>query len=296
MNYALIKVSTLQTDIKWADPIANQQAVESALLASAPADLYVLPEMWDTGFMASPSDSPLTPQSLPSHSSLTSLDFMSRMAQRLNAAIAGSIAYQEPSHLSPFTSHISHQTSDLRPQTSDLYNRLFFVTPEETFFYDKRHLFSYAGEDKTFTAGEQPVVVEWRGVKFMLQVCYDLRFPCFSRNKLLQPSALSPQPSYLYDAMIYVANWPESRRRVWDILLQARALENQCFVIGVNRVGDDPNCHYNGGTVIIDAKGKTLASVADDTEGIATAELDMQSLQTFREKFPVLRDADVIQN
>ena len=96
--------------------------------------------------------------------------------------------------------------------------------------------------------------------------------------------------------MIYVANWPESRRRVWDILLQARALENQCFVIGVNRVGDDPNCHYNGGTVIIDAKGKTLASVADDMVGIATAELDMQSLQTFREKFPVLRDADVIRN
>jgi predicted amidohydrolase len=262
-----MKVSTLQTDIKWADPIANQQAVESALLASAPADLYVLPEMWDTGFMAQPSA--LSPQ--PSD---ISLQFMQRMAKRLNAAIAGSIAVQEPSALSP--------------QPSALFNRLYFVTPEETFFYDKRHLFSYAGEDKTFTAGEQPVVVEWRGVKFMLQVCYDLRFPCFSRNKLLPPSALSP----LYDAVIYVANWPESRRRVWDILLQARALENQCFVIGVNRVGDDPNCHYNGGTVIIDAKGKTLASVADDTEGIATAELDMQFLQSFREKFPVLRDAD----
>ena len=291
----MIKVSTLQTDIKWADPIANQQAVESALLASAPADLYVLPEMWDTGFMASESLKAEEKQ-LSTVNYQLSIAFMQRMAQRLNAAIAGSIAYQEPSHLSPFTSHISHQTSDLSPQPSALYNRLFFVTPEETFFYDKRHLFSYAGEDKTFTAGEQPVVVEWRGVKFLLQVCYDLRFPCFSRNKLLQPSDLSLQPSYLYDAVIYVANWPESRRRVWDILLQARALENQCFVIGVNRVGDDPNCHYNGGTVIIDAKGKTLASVADDTVGIATAELDMQSLQTFREKFPVLRDADVISN
>ena len=276
-----MKVSTLQTDIKWADPIANQQAVESALLASAPADLYVLPEMWDTGFMAQPSALSHQPSDI-------SLQLMQRMAKRLNAAIAGSIAVQEPSALSP--------------QPSALFNRLYFVTPEETFFYDKRHLFSYAGEDKTFTAGEQPVVVEWRGVKFMLQVCYDLRFPCFSRNKLLPPSALSPQPSALslppsalsplYDAVIYVANWPESRRRVWDILLQARALENQCFVIGVNRVGDDPNCHYNGGTVIIDAKGKTLASVADDTEGIATAELDMQFLQSFREKFPVLRDAD----
>ena len=277
----MIKVSTLQTDIKWADPIANQQAVESALLASAPADLYVLPEMWDTGFMASESLKAEEKQ-LSTVNYQLSIAFMQRMAQRLNAAIAGSIAFSQPSALSP--------------QPSALYNRLFFVTPEETFFYDKRHLFSYAGEDKIFTAGEQPVVVEWRGVKFLLQVCYDLRFPCFSRNKLLQPSDLSHQPSYLYDAVIYVANWPESRRRVWDVLLQARALENQCFVIGVNRVGDDPNCHYNGGTVIIDAKGKTLASVADDTVGIATAELDMQSLQTFREKFPVLRDADVIRN
>ena len=292
MNYALIKVSTLQTDIKWADPIANQQAVESALLASAPADLYVLPEMWDTGFMASPSD--LRPQT-----SDLRLNFMQKLAQRLNAAIAGSIAFSQPSALSPQSSDsplTPHSLPSHSPLTPLYYNRLFFVTPEETFFYDKRHLFSYAGEDKIFTAGEQPVVVEWRGVKFLLQVCYDLRFPCFSRNKLLQPSDLSLQPSYLYDAVIYVANWPESRRRVWDILLQARALENQCFVIGVNRVGDDPNCHYNGGTVIIDAKGKTLASVADDTEGIATAELDMQSLQTFREKFPVLRDADVISN
>ena len=292
MNYALIKVSTLQTDIKWADPIANQQAVESALLASAPADLYVLPEMWDTGFMASPSD--LRPQT-----SDLRLNFMQKLAQRLNAAIAGSIAFSQPSALSPQSSDsplTPHSLPSHSPLTPLYYNRLFFVTPEETFFYDKRHLFSYAGEDKIFTAGEQPVVVEWRGVKFLLQVCYDLRFPCFSRNKLLQPSDLSLQPSYLYDAVIYVANWPESRRRVWDILLQARALENQCFVIGVNRVGDDPNCHYNGGSVIIDAKGKTLASVADDTVGIATAELDMQSLQTFREKFPVLRDADVIRN
>ena len=266
-----MKVSTLQTDIKWADPIANQQAVESALLASAPADLYVLPEMWDTGFMAPSAKFQVPGLTANSQKPIAnSLQFMQRMAKRLNAAIAGSIAAQEP---------------------SALFNRLYFVTPEETFFYDKRHLFSYAGEDKTFTAGEQPVVVEWRGVKFMLQVCYDLRFPCFSRNKLL-PTAKGQKPKYLYDAVIYVANWPESRRRVWDILLQARALENQCFVIGVNRVGDDPNCHYNGGTVIIDAKGKTLASVADDTEGIATAELDMQSLQSFREKFPVLRDAD----
>ena len=188
MNYALIKVSTLQTDIKWADPIANQQAVESALLASAPADLYVLPEMWDTGFMASPSD--LRPQT-----SDLRLNFMQKLAQRFNAAIAGSIAFSQPSALSPQSSDsplTPHSLPSHSPLTPLYYNRLYFVTPEETFFYDKRHLFSYAGEDKTFTAGEQPVVVEWRGVKFLLQVCYDLRFPCFSRNKLIQPSAIVP--------------------------------------------------------------------------------------------------------
>lgn len=275
----MAKVAIIQTDIKWADPIANQQAVESALLAFKAVepptangqqpksiDLYVLPEMWNTGFMA---DEPTAKSQEPT---LPALEGLQRLARKLNAAIAGSMAVREG---------------------DKLYNRLYFVTPEETFFYDKRHLFSYAGEDKTYTpGGEQPVVVEWRGVRYLLQVCYDLRFPCFSRNKIQQPKANSQKPEFLFDAAIYVANWPESRRRVWDILLQARALENQCFVIGVNRVGDDPNCHYNGGSIVIDAKGKTIASVADDTEGIAVAELDMQSLQTFREKFPVLRDAD----
>ena len=166
------------------------------------------------------------------------------------------------------------------------YNRFYFVTPTDVYTYDKRHLFSYAGEDKNFAAGDERTIVEWRGVKFLLQVCYDLRFPCFSRNRLTADGIP------LYDAIIYVANWPASRRRVWDVLLQARALENQCFVIGVNRVGDDPNCHYDGGSAIIDAKGKSLAKVQDETAASATALLDMESLNAFRAKFPVLRDAD----
>jgi predicted amidohydrolase len=269
----MAKVAIIQTDIKWADPIANQLAVESALLASAPvegADLYVLPEMWDTGFMA---DEQCSMFHVP-----CSIEFLRSLAQKYNSAIAGSMAVEED---------------------GKRYNRLYFVTPTDICYYDKRHLFSYAGEDKTFTAGQQPVVVEWRGVRYLLQICYDLRFPCFSRNRITKDrvaeansSLFTLHSSLFYDAIIYVANWPESRRRVWDILLQARALENQCFVIGVNRVGDDPNCHYNGGSVVIDAKGKKLAAVADNTEGIAVAELDMQSLHTFREKFPVLRDAD----
>ena len=258
-----MKVTILQTNIKWADPDANQKALESALLSSEKADLYVLPEMWNTGFLAGEQCSMFNVQ--------CSINFLRSLAQKFDAAIAGSMDVEED---------------------GKRYNRFYFVTPTDVYTYDKRHLFSYAGEDKNFTAGKERTIVEWRGVKFLLQVCYDLRFPCFSRNNLkLETRNQKPQGS-LYDAIIYVANWPASRRRVWDVLLQARALENQCFVVGVNRVGDDPVCHYDGGSAIIDAKGKILAQVPDNTAATATAILDMESLNVFRKKFPVLHDAD----
>ena len=259
-----MKVTILQTDIKWADPDANVKALESALLSSEKSDLYVLPEMWNTGFSAGEEskDSLI-------HNSEFIIQNLKELARRYDAAIAGSMDVEEDG---------KH------------YNRFYFVTPTDVYTYDKRHLFSYAGEDKNFTAGKERTIVEWRGVKFLLQVCYDLRFPCFSRNKKLSHFTSHISPSY--DAIIYVANWPASRRRVWDVLLQARALENQCFVIGVNRVGDDPVCHYDGGSAIIDAKGKILAQVPDNTAATATAVLDMESLNAFRKKFPVLHDAD----
>ena len=260
------RVTILQTNIKWADPDANQKALESALLSSEKSDLYVLPEMWDTGFLAGEEskDSLI-------HNSKFIIQNLKELARRYDAAIAGSMDVEED---------------------GKRYNRFYFITPTDVYTYDKRHLFSYAGEDKNFTAGKERTIVEWRGVKFLLQVCYDLRFPCFSRNNLkLETRNQKPQGS-LYDAIIYVANWPASRRRVWDVLLQARALENQCFVVGVNRVGDDPVCHYDGGSAIIDAKGKILVHVPDNTAATATAILDMESLNAFREKFPVLQDAD----
>ena len=254
------RVTILQTNIKWADPDANQKALESALLSSEKSDLYVLPEMWNMGFLAGEEskDSLI-------HNSKFIIQNLKELARRYDAAIAGSLDVEE---------------------NGRRYNRFYFVTPTDVYTYDKRHLFSYAGEDKNFAAGDERTIVEWRGVKFLLQVCYDLRFPCFSRNRL------TADGTPLYDAIIYVANWPASRRRVWDVLLQARALENQCFVVGVNRVGDDPNCHYDGGSAIIDAKGKILAKVQDETAASATALLDMESLNAFRAKFPVLRDAD----
>ena len=266
-----MKVTILQTDIKWADPDANQKALESALLSSEKADLYVLPEMWNTGFLAVNNENENQNEKLSPFTFHLSPFTLQELARRFDAAIAGSMDVEED---------------------GKRYNRFYFVTPTDVYTYDKRHLFSYAGEDKNFTAGKERTIVEWRGVKFLLQVCYDLRFPCFSRNNLkLETRNQKPQGS-LYDAIIYVANWPASRRRVWDVLLQARALENQCFVVGVNRVGDDPVCHYDGGSAIIDAKGKILAQVPDNTAATATAILDMESLNAFREKFPVLQDAD----
>ena len=277
-----MKVTILQTDIKWADPDANQKALESALLSSEKSDLYVLPEMWNTGFMAVNNENENQNENLSPFTFHLSPFTLQELARRFDAAIAGSMDVEED---------------------GKRYNRFYFVTPTDVYTYDKRHLFSYAGEDKNFTAGKERTIVEWRGVKFLLQVCYDLRFPCFSRNRITPPqpsrgrenghsSLFTLHSSLLYDAIIYVANWPASRRKVWDVLLQARALENQCFVVGVNRVGDDPVCHYDGGSAIIDAKGKILAQVPDNTTATATAILDMESLNAFREKFPVLQDAD----
>ena len=187
---------------------------------------------------------------------------MQLQARRLDAAIVGSVA--------------------IRDEQQQLRNRLFFVRPDGSYdYYDKRHLFSYAGETDEYVAGEQRVVTQWRGVRWLLQVCYDLRFPVFS---LIKGD---------YDAVIYVANWPLSRQDVWQTLLKARALENQCFVVGVNRVGSDPACHYQGGSVVIDAYGHTLAMCVDSSVSTASAQLDMEALRRFRERCHVLRDSDV---
>lgn len=147
--------------------------------------------------------------------------------------------------------------------------------------YDKRHLFRFANETDHYSAGTERVVVEWRGWRILLQVCFDLRFPVFARNRSD------------YDAVLYVANWPEARRFPWSQLLIARAIENQCYVAGVNRVGmDGKGIHYSGDSVLIDPRGATIASVLSSHEGMATAVLDRAALEDFRVKFPVALEAD----
>lgn len=168
-------------------------------------------------------------------------------------------------------------------ERSNYYNRAFFITPEgEEFYYDKRHLFRMGNEAEYFSSGNNKLIISYRGWNICLLVCYDLRFPVWSRNVNNE-----------YDLLIYMASWPQARRLAWDTLLCARALENMCYVCGVNRIGVDGNkLIYNGGSVVFSAKGEVLASVPDGEEGIETVSLSLISLQQLRDKFPVWKDAD----
>lgn len=249
-----MRVTILQRNIEWANPVLNIQRADEAISRNAGADLYVLPEMFSTGFCTQP-------EGIAESSESVTLRWMQCKAAEMDAAIAGSVAIE---------------------QEGRYYNRFYFVKPDGSVaHYDKKHLFTYGGEHLRFTAGEERVVVEWRGVRILLEVCYDLRFPIWARNR------------GDYDMILYVASWPTPRVAAWNALLVARAIENQCYVAGVNRVGTDPACDYCGGSVVIDPYGKHIATCADGVECEATAEVDMAALEAFREKFPVLRDADI---
>ena len=242
-------------DIAWGDCQGNVRRADAMIDNAPEADLYILPEMFSTGFAADP-------EGMAESEKGKTVEWMRRKAVAKDAAIAGSLAIKSGERY---------------------FNRLYFVKPDgEVTTYDKRHLFSYAGENLHYTRGEERVIVEWRSVRIMLQVCYDLRFPVFSRNH------------GDYDMIIYVASWPTSRIKVWDTLLHARALENQCYVAGVNRVGRDPNCEYCGNSLIISPYGEDLAVCGSGEESAMMAEIDMEMLRSFRKKFPVIDDADII--
>lgn len=258
-----MKITLIQTDIVWADPVANRKHIEDMLEAAPQSDVYVLPEMFSTGFATDPKG---VAESL--ERSGNSYEWMLEMAVKYDAAIAGSVATE---------------TRGRGNEGKDYYNRFYFAKPDGALaWYDKRHLFRYGGEDKQYTAGDVKSVVEFRGVKFLLQICYDLRFPVFSRNEKDEP----------YDVALYVANWPTSRIAVWNTLTHARAIENQCYVAAVNRVGKDLACEYDGGTMLIDPYGRTQVECESGKEGFVTGEIDMEKLNAFRKKFPVLEDAD----
>lgn len=249
-----MKVSIIQQDIVWGDPERNVRHLDEVLAGVPGSDLYVFPEMFTTGFATAEGT---RVESEPA----VGLQWMKRKAAETGAALAGSIA--------------------LDPGDGKLVNRLYFVRPDGSFeYYDKRHLFTFSGEHLRFNAGDRRVIVEYKGVRIMLAVCYDLRFPVWLRNR------------GDYDALLVVANWPQPRRFAWDTLLRARAIENQCFVLASNRVGEDPACVYTGGSALIGPYGEDLEAAPDGKECVITQELNMQHLREFVGKFPVLEDAD----
>lgn len=248
-----MKISILQFNQTWASPQANILRLDDLLGSRTDADVIVLPEMFSTGFCVEPEGIAEQPDGL-------SLQWMRHKAAELQCAIAGSLSVVED---------------------GTFRNRFYFIRPDDgPVYYDKHHLFSYGGENNYYAAGKERVIVTFRGVRFLLQVCYDLRFPVFSRNR------------NDYDVALYVASWPHGRIAAWQALLRARAIENQSFVVGVNRVGTDPVCRYSGGSGVFDAYGNRLAACRDDEEELITIELNMAELAEFRTKFPVLADLD----
>lgn len=246
----MVKVALIQSDIRWKSVDYNLRAIEQMIDAAPASDLYVLPETFATGFGTEPSEAAKAEREI--------VKTMSRVAEKRNCAVCGSLIVEREGRFR---------------------NRLLFVTPEDTAHYDKRHLFSIGGEGAMYEAGEERCVVEWRGVRWLLTTCYDLRFPVWLRNR------------GDYDAMICVASWPAARAEVWTTLLRARAIENVAYVIGVNRVGDDPTTHYAGGSVAFNFRGEQLTSHSSE-ECVLTTEIDLAAQQAFRRKFPVERDAD----
>lgn len=250
-----LRAALIQTDIVWADKERNLAEAAKMIRGLEDADIAFLPEMFSTGFMPRDNSAAETMEG-------TSVSWMRRLADETGTAIAGSLIISDEPGGSSF-------------------NRFILATPDGGIsFYDKRHLFSFSGEDSLYAAGTERVVWEYKSCRILPMVCYDLRFPVWSRNRCD------------YDVAVYTASWPASRTEAWDILLRARAVENQCYVLGVNRVGSDPSASYCGHSVAINYYGQTIACVQEHKTGSVTAELDMEALAEFRNKFRAWEDAD----
>ncbi|MBD3582131.1 amidohydrolase [Flavobacterium selenitireducens] len=251
-----LKIALVQTEIVWQDPDSNRALLYDKIDPIADdLDIIVLPEMFATGFTMSPSECAETMNG-------PTITWMKDLAAKKNSAVVGSLAIED----------------------EGLYfNRLLFVQPDgEISIYDKRHLFSLAGEDEIYTAGNAKLILTFRGFRICPLICYDLRFPAFSRN------------NEDFDLMIYVANWPKTRIVAWDALLKARAIENMCYVAAVNRIGEDQNGHfYPGHSQGLDFLGEMLVS-SWENEGIFVLTIDKESLTETRDKLGFLRDRDVV--
>ena len=254
-----MRIALLQYPITWADKETNLRLAEDRIAALAgKADVAVLPEMFATGFC---TDHPELAETMDGKI-MTSLQ---RLADLYEIAIVGSFIC-------------------LPTPIAKLVNRGFMVVPHgEVQIQDKRHLYAHGGEDLFFQPAEKRCIFEYQGVKILLLVCYDLRFPVWARN----------QSGSDYDIILVVANWPDIRIQYWDALIAARATENQCYIAAVNCVGDDGmGLHYNGHSVAYDTRLQPIVSFADDEEGTKIADFDIAKLHHFREVLPLWKDVD----
>ncbi len=255
MQNTPLRVTIVQNDLVWENKTVNLDSFTQILLKSqGKTDLIVLPEMFTTGFTMQAS---LFAENA---ANSQTLNWLQNTAQQTDAAIIASFIIEE---------------------NNKYYNRLFFVRPDESFeTYDKRHLFALGGEHGVYTAGSEKLVVNWRNWRIMPLICYDLRFPTWSRNTMD------------YDLLVYIANWPERRRAHWRTLLMARAIENQCYTVGVNRVGvDNWGLNHSGNSIILNAFGEIVAEIVGDIK-VFHCTLSKDELVDIREKLPFLKDRD----
>jgi predicted amidohydrolase len=254
-----LKVTIVQTTLAWENVDANLTTFSQKLESIEPSstDLIVLPEMFSTGFTMNAS-------TLAEPMSGKTVEWMAKTAEQKNAVITGSCIIKD---------------------SGKYYNRLIWMRPDGTHeYYDKRHTFRIAEENKTYASGDKKLIVELAGWKICPLVCYDLRFPVWSRNIA---------NSSFYDCLIYVANWPDRRSYAWRHLLIGRAIENQSYVIGVNRIGKDgKDIDYSGYSVVLNPKGEPISNTKPNTESIETVSLSYGDLENYRKEFPVALDAD----
>ncbi|HLT53085.1 MAG TPA: nitrilase family protein [Flavobacteriaceae bacterium] len=250
-----LKIALLQPNLVWENPKQNRKHILEKLEEQKESfHLLVLPETFTTGFS-------MQPQEVAETMDGKTVNWLKKLAAEKDIAITGSLIIEE---------------------NSKFYNRLLFVYPNGNItYYNKRHTFTLAGEDKVFTAGNERVLIDFHGWKLCPQVCYDLRFPVWSRN------------TDNYDVLLYVANWPKPRIQAWDTLLKARAIENMCYCIGVNRVGEDPDQNeFSGNSAAYDVLGNAISNIKPGREQLEVVTLDKAHISYYRNKLKFLEDKD----
>ena len=260
-----LTVTLIQTNLHWENKAANLLMLEQKIKSiKERTEVVVLPEMFSTGFS-------MNNELLAENMNGETVNWMKRVAGENKIVLTGSIIIKENEHF---------------------YNRLIWMLPNGEYgVYDKRHLFGFGNETEHYSAGNKRLIASVKGWKINLQICYDLRFPVWARQAPFSSERAGGEAAE-YDVLIYVANWPERRSHAWKTLLCARAIENQCYVVGVNRVGDDGNkIYHSGNSMVVDPAGAVLYHKADD-EDTFTITLQKDSLSEFRNKFPFLKDGD----